>query len=347
MPSALSVYYLGIELVSPIIVGACPLTTDNETVRHLVAAGAGAIVLPSMLQEQLVHHKLQQTDPVDASERSGYQPQQDKYNGGVDQYLATIRSHKKSFAVPIIGSLNGSSIGQWLDYAKEIESAGADALELNLQSAVFGPETSSASIELNLCDMVAETVRRVSIPVAVKITPRYTNLASMARRLREVGAKGIVLFTHSPHWDVDIDRMHWTIRWELSPVGSVGGILEGIVRVHSGNVGLSIAASGGVATTEDAIKTMIAGADAVMATSAVYRQGPDMIRQMADGIQRYLEINHYPSLLSFLQTVPKPQIDGERMIRLEHIDPLIRSMTYVDPTPTVSQTLGDAFGHRL
>jgi dihydroorotate dehydrogenase (fumarate) len=345
MSGELSVNYLGLELSSPVIVGACPLSIEPETVRQLINAGAGAIVLPSVMQEQLIHRLMKPTDPLGAIERSGYQPQQDKYNGGADNYLRSIELLKRSCTVPVIASLNGASLGDWLDYAKEIEAAGADALECNVQTVNFDPESTSNEIESGLCEIVASVVSRVSIPVAVKLSQRYTNLASMARQLKETGAKGLVLFTHQPHWDVCTDRKHWTICWELSPVDSLGGVLEGIVRIHGGKLGLSIAASGGVATSQDAIKAMIAGADVVMVTSAIYREGPGAIRNMVNGIQRYLGIHHHPTLQDFQASRPTADIDSERTMRLEYVDPLTRSKAYFDPAPTTSQTTGDAFGH--
>ncbi len=345
MSGELSTHYLGLELASPVIVGACPLTIEPEMVRQFTAAGAGAVVLPSILQEQIVYRQLKPVDPLGAVERSGYQPQQDRYNGGPENYLRSIKSLKRACSLPIIASMNGVSSGDWLDYAGEIEAAGADALEFNVQSAIFDPDTSSSTIESGLLAIIKGVVDRVSIPVAAKLSQRYTNVASMARQFKEAGAKGVVLFTHLPHWDVCTDRKHWTIRWELSPVDSLGAVLEGIVRIYNGKLGISVAASGGVATSEDALKAMIAGADVVMVTSAVYREGPAAIRSMLDGIRRYLEINHHLTLVDFQRSRPTADVEPERTTRLEYADPLIRSKTYFDPTPRVSHGVGDAYGH--
>ncbi|WP_404309568.1 dihydroorotate dehydrogenase-like protein [Neorhodopirellula lusitana] len=352
MSEVLTTKYLGLELVSPVIVGACPLTIEPETVRQFVGAGAGAIVLPSMLQEQIVHRMMKPTDPLGAIEKSGYQPQQDRYNGGAERYLETITDLKQTCPVPVIGSMNGSSPGPWLEYAKEIESAGADALEINLQQAIFDAHQTSGDIESRLCDLVHQVVEKVTIPVAAKISQRYTNVASMARQLSEAGAAGLVLFTHLPAWDVSTDRMHWTIHWELSPVDSLGGILEGIVRARSGDYPtpndqpISIAASGGIRNSEDAIKAMIAGGDVVMVTSAVYRDGPDAIRNIVDGIERHLASTTYATLTQFRAACPRDHVDDEQSVRLEYVDPLTRSNTYFDPTPVVAPQSGDSYGHR-
>ena len=346
MAGELSINYLGLSLDSPIVVGACPLTIQPETVRQLVGAGAGAVVLPSILQEQIVYRNLKASDQLAAISKSGYQPQQDSYNGGADNYLDSIESLKRTCNVPIIASMNGASKGDWLEYGKEIQSAGADALEVNVQSRIHDPETTSDTIEADLCDMVADLVNQVSIPVAVKTHQRYTNLASMAYQLRDAGAKGIVLFTHFPHWDVCIERKHWTIRWELSPIDSLGAILEGIVRVHNADLGISVAASGGLSTGEDVIKAMIAGADVAMVTSAIYREGPDAVHSIVCGIEHYLRANHYKSLCEFQDSRPPAEISPERMMRLEIVDPLTRSDTFFDPTPVASHNTGDVYGHR-
>ena len=346
MSGELTTNYLGMQLESPVVMGACPLTIQSEAVRQIVAAGAGAIVLPSILQEQVMHRLIKSTDPFGAIERSGYQPQQDKYNGGTEAYLQTISRLKEMCSVPVIASLNGSSSGGWLQYAKEMESAGADALEFNLQQAVFNSVETSNDIEARLCDLIRQVRELVVIPVAAKISQRYTSLSSMAAQLRQVGAAGLVLFTHMPQWDVSTDRMHWTINWELSPTNSIGGILEGIVRARAGDQAISIAASGGVSNSEDAIKAMIAGADVVMVTSAVYRRGPDAIRDIVDGIERHVESSRFRTLQDFRNACPRDHAGDEKSVRLEYIDPLTRKQAYFDPTPVVSQQTGDSFGHQ-
>ncbi len=346
MPSQLAASYLGIALKSPVIVGSCPFTIQPETVRQLVNAGAGAVVLPSMLQEQIVHATMKELDPLVAISRSGYQPQQDKYNGGVEGYLATIGELKQQEKIPIFASLNGAADGEWLEYAKRIQASGADGLELNWQPMIPSCDQSADQTEQHLFDMVRRLRASVSIPLAVKLNQRFTNLASVAKKLKDVGADGLILFTHSPAWDVCIDRLHWTIRWELSPIGSLGGILEGIVRARTDQLDLSIAASGGVCTAEDALKSMIAGADVVMVTSEIYREGPDAVRRIVDGLNHFLATSHYSSLREFQLACPPIELGPERLMRLEYVDPLTRSNHYVDPTPTISTQTGDPFGHR-
>lgn len=350
MSAALTTIYLGLQLDSPVIVGSCPLTMEPEAVRQMADCGAGAIVLPSILQEQIEHLNLLKTDPLSAVDRTGYQPQHDKYNGGPENYLVRIQDLKSQTNIPIIASMNGSTDGDWIDFAKRIEASGADAIELNIPPVVDDPSRSSEQIESELCGFVQRVCGSVSIPVAVKLTGRFTNLARITRDLRTYGADGVVLFAHQPKWDVCLDRLHWTLRWTLTPIESIGATLEGIVRARAGGLDLSIAASGGIRTSEDAMKTLIAGADAVMVTSEIYRDGPDVIRSIVDGISRYIQCSPYDSIDSLRQSRPPMEIGPDRFKRLEYLDPLTRSETYADPTPVSApgsaQESGDRFGHR-
>lgn len=346
MSSELTTIYLGMELNSPVIVGACPLTIQPEQVRQFAIAGAGAITLPSIMQEQIVHAKLKDHDPDAAISQSGYQPQQDKYNGGVDSYLETIRTLKTRETIPIYASINAARSGEWIEYAEAIQSSGADALELNWPPIITHPQQSADEVESYLVEMVRNLCDRVSIPVAVKLNQRFTNLSSIAHKLQNAGADGLVVFSHLPEWDVSVDRLHWTIRWELSPIQSFGQVLEGVVRCRVGGLDVSLAASGGVRTGEDAVKAMIAGASAVMVTSEVYREGPDVIRKIIEGISHFLDASHFDSLIAFQQACPTPEVGPERLMRLEYVDPLTRSTHYYDPAPQTAVDTGDSYGHR-
>jgi dihydroorotate dehydrogenase (fumarate) len=288
MNATLTASYMGIELKSPIIVGPCPLTLSPQLTSQFIDAGVGAITLPSILQEQLVYASMKQTNPIAAIEQSGYCPQQDRYNAGPDEYLKTIQCMKAQNAVPIIASIHGASLGAWLDFVKQVETSGADALELNWQIGRCEPDVTSSQIENRMIEFVRQVRARVTIPIAVKVSDRFPNLTGIAIRLQKEGANGLILFSHRPQWDVDTDRKHWTVRWELTPIGSLGRTIEGIVEVHSADLKVSIAASGGVRSGDDAIKTIIAGSDVAMVVSEVYRQGPDAIREINAGIQRFL-----------------------------------------------------------
>ncbi len=341
----LTTSYLGFELTSPLIAGASPLNLDFEATRQMVEAGVGAIVLPSILQEQLIYRSLVRSNPETAIKQSGYAPQQDRYNGGPQEYLKTIQRMKAEYSVPIVASLNAAITGSWLDYAVEIQDSGADALELNWQSGRCDPSETGENVELRLLEWVSQIRSRVTIPIAFKMNPRFTNPASTALRLQNVGVNSLVLFAHHPHWDVDNYRMHWTIGWELTPIGTLGRTLEGLVETHTSGLHIPLAASGGVRTGDDVIKTMFAGADVAMAVSEIYRQGPSVIREMIAGLTRFLETNHHGTLKSFLQSRPTADEHPSYTMRSEIVDPLTSSTNYHDPTPTPVQLKGDSFGH--
>lgn len=340
----LATSYMGLELVSPVIVGSCPLNIEFEATRRMVGAGIGAIVLPSILQEQLIYRSLIQSHPISAIEQSGHAPQQDRYNGGPQEYLKTIQRMKKEYDIPIIASMHGATIGSWLDYAVEIQESGADALELNWQIGRCDPKESGEKVELRMLQWVSQIRSKVTIPIAFKMNHRFTNPACTAVNLQNAGVDGLVLFAHRPHWDVDSDRRLWTIGWELTPIGALGKTLEGLVETNTSDLHIPLAASGGVRTGDDVIKTMIAGADVAIMVSEIYRHGLDTISEVLAGIHRFLELSHFDSLQSFMQSRSKLDERPSYRMRSEIVDPLTSSSHYRDP-PVAKQITGDCFGH--
>jgi dihydroorotate dehydrogenase (fumarate) len=343
MLAKLACTYLNLTLKSPVIVGACSMTLEPESLRQLVECGAGAIVLPSIFQEQIAMQDQPSQDSQQASRHND--TKQEKYNSGPDGYLASIQRIKQLVSIPVIASMNGYRDGSWLGFAKNIEASGADALELNLQPIITGAQQTSDEIETQLCEMVQTISNSVSIPVAVKLTQRYTNLSNLARRLQSAGAAGVVLFAHEPRWDVALERMRWTIHWELTPIESIGTTVAGIVHARAGGVEISIAASGGVRSAEDAIKVMIAGADAAMMTSELYRSGPEAIRKIIRELERYLETNRFNTLADFQRARPTPETRAHQLVRRDYLDELTRSNRYDDPTPVATNQTGDRYGH--
>lgn len=343
--ACLSASYMGLQLASPVIAGSCPMNIGFESTRLMVASGIGAIVLPSILQEQLVYQSLIQSDPIAAIEQSGHAPQQDQYNGGITEYLATIQRMKREYSIPIIASMHGASTGAWLDFAVEIQDSGADALELNWQIGRCDPNESGEQVETRMLEWVSQIRSRVGIPIAFKMSDRFTNPASTALRLQNAGVNGLILFAHRPHWDVDNDRRQWTIGWELTPIGALGKTLEGLVETNTCGLNIPLAASGGIRTGDDVIKTMIAGADVAMVVSEIYRQGPTAVHEILAGLRRFLDAKHSSSLQSFMQS--RPNLDDRPCyeMRSEIIDPLTSSGKYRDPTPVTRQITGDRFGH--
>jgi dihydroorotate dehydrogenase (fumarate) len=346
MASRTACEYLGLSLNSPIVVGSCPLVMEPEKLRQLIACGAGAVVLPSIFQEQLTAQGQLPIDPVAATDLATQDFRQQIYNGGPDQYASAIQEIKRLSTVPVIASLNGYSDGAWLDFAKQVEASGADALELNVQPVIADPQQPAEEIEIEIGKIVQRVCQSVAIPVAVKTTRHFTNVAHMMQRLRSAGAAGVVLFAHEVHWDVAIDRLQWTTHWELTPADTVGATVAGIVQARLGAADLSLAASGGVRTADDALKVMIAGADVVMVTSEIYRAGPCAISRIVQGVERYLDTHGFGSIHEFRQARPSPKTRTQHLLRLDYLDPLTSSKNYRDPSHVVDQHTGDRHGHR-
>lgn len=339
--------YLKLSLRSSVVVGACPLTLEPEKLRQMIDAGAGAVVLPSLFQEQLSAVGQLPIDPIAASDLAAQDFRHQLYNGGPDQYLTSLQEIRRVSTVPVIASLSGYSAGPWLDFARRIAASGADALELNLQPVIVDPQQSAEEIESEMAKVIQQVCQTVSIPVAVKTNRHFTNIAQVVQRIHAAGAAGVVLFAHESHWDVALDRLQWTARWELTPVDSAGATIAGIVQARMGNAAVSIAASGGIRSSEDALKALIAGADVVMITSEIYRAGPAAIGRMVEGIERYLEAHGFGSLHEVRQARPAPQPRTQRLQRqANYLDPLTVSKNYQDPSPVTDSQTGDRYGHR-
>jgi len=342
MRPALEQLYLKLPLASPVIVGACPLTMQPEMVRQFCTAGVGAVVFPSIFQEQLERSPEFWDEPHPSQELA---PFEQSYNGGPDRYLETIRQVRQTIAVPIIASMNGYAAGSWLTFAKQLEASGADALELNFQPIATSPEQSAGELENQLCDMVHSVCQSVSLPVAVKVSRHHACPANIVHRLKQVGAAGVVLFAHEVKWRVDADRLQWTPHWELTPVDSTASTLSGLIQAQMGVAGISVAASGGIRTADDAIKMLIAGADVVMITSELYRSGPVAIQRVTQGLEHYLSQKGFVSLADLRQARPRIAQRTEPTVRSDYLNPLTQSERYPDPTPVPPQQTGDRFGH--
>jgi len=342
----LSVNYLGLELQSPIVIGACPLTLEPEKVRQLALAGASAVVLPSLFEEQIVHQMiLNDVEPTPEEERAEwiyYRQQEDKYNGGPAHYLHTIRQLTSSLEIPVIASLNGCTSGHWLDFARELEQAGAHAIELSIRPELSDPGISSGDVEDAILQCVQTVCDRVTIPVAVKLSPYFTHLANLAWRMAEAGADGLVLFGHSPCWYVNSERQEACVDWQLTPHGSISQTISGLLRIRAGNgPQIPLAASGGISTADDAIQIWIAGADVAMMTSEIYRTGPQAVSLVLNGLCSYMDKTKKASFRDFLASRPQTKIN----IRNQYLQILTDLGEYLDPTPREPTTVGDQWGH--
>jgi dihydroorotate dehydrogenase (fumarate) len=296
----LSTDYLGLKLRTPLVPSASPLSQEIGSIRRLEDAGASAIVLYSVFEEQLRLESLELDHHLSAGTESfaeslTYFPQPSEFRLGPEGYLEHIRKAKEAVDIPVIASLNGASVGGWTKFAKEIEEAGADALECNVYSIPTDPELKAAEIEQTYVDIVWAVKSAISIPVAVKLGPFFTNFANVARRLDEAGADGLVLFNRFYQPDIDLDELEIRPNVLLSTPQALRlpltwiGILYGRLRA-------SLAASSGVHDAEDVIKLLMVGANVTMLCSSLLRNGVNHLRHVERGLVDWMEIHEYESV---------------------------------------------------
>ena len=285
--------YLGLRLAHPFIAGASPLGYSLDTIKRLEDAGCAAIVLHSLFEEQIslaTEGRVGHVDPLQgemAGMLAAY-PAPSDYRYGPDGYAAHVAKVKQAVRIPVIASLNGHSGESWLRFARVIEQAGADALEFNFYEVATELTVPSAAIEDNVVNAVKNLTRAIAIPVAVKLTPFYTAFGHLAGALDRAGASGLVLFNRFYQSNVDTRTMTLVPQVELSTSAELALRLHWLALLH-GRVRPSLAASGGVATPDDGIKALLAGADVVQLVSALLRHGPGHVAVMRQGLERWLE----------------------------------------------------------
>jgi dihydroorotate dehydrogenase (fumarate) len=312
----LSTRYLGFTLPHPLMPGASPLVDDLDMVRRLEDAGAAAIVMHSLFEEQLVGEQLAHAAYTEGSAESfpealSYFPQPAEFALGPDDYLEQVRRIKAAVAVPVIASLNGRDVGGWLAYARLLEQSGADALELNVYDIAVDAGESSAAIEERTLAMVRAVRGAVRIPLAVKLSPFYTALPHFAERLEGAGADGLIVFNRLYQPDIDVEQLEVARTLQLSDSSELLLRITWLA-VLSPHLQGSLAASGGVHTTVDAVKAVMAGAHAVQMVSALLRHGPEHLRTVRTGVAEWLAEHEYESLRQMqgsmnLQRCPDPK----------------------------------------
>jgi dihydroorotate dehydrogenase (fumarate) len=295
----LATTYLGFELKHPLILGASPLVQDLDQVKRAEDAGAAAIVMHSLFEEQ-ISDELAAAAEITTHEESfaeaqSYLPPASEYLLGPDAYLEHLRKVKAAVRVPVIGSLNGSTASGWLNYAKSIEQAGADALELNVYTVGSELNQDCASVEKRIVDMVRAVTRQTKIPVAVKLSPFYSALTNLAQQLEQAGAKGLVLFNRFYQPDIDINDLQVDLKLDLSTSAELLLRLR-YLALLSGRLKASLGVSGGVHTAEDVVKAVMAGADGVQLVSVVLKQGIQVIGRLKRDLETWLDTHEYQSL---------------------------------------------------
>ncbi len=296
----LTTTYLGMTLKNPIVPGASPLSKSLDGIRRMEDAGAGAVVMYSLFEEQidaeskqLDHYLSYGTDTY--SEALSYFPELDNYNIGPDEYLKLISDAKKATKIPIIGSLNGLSKGGWTNFAKQIEQAGADALELNVYYVPTDPAITGQEIDQMYVDTLMQVSQSVSIPVAIKVGPQFSSTAYMAKRLSESGAKGLVMFNRFYQPDFNLETMEVEPTLVLSNSNDMRLPLRWIAILH-GRIEADFAISSGVHTHLDVLKALMAGANVTQVVSELLHGGVGRIGEILKDMTAWMEANEYSSV---------------------------------------------------
>jgi dihydroorotate dehydrogenase (fumarate) len=296
----LSTKYLGFSLPHPIVPGASPITADLSAVRKLEDAGAPMIVMHSIFQEQLdreqvdLNRGLEQADESYA-ESLTYLPRPEQFRLGPDEYLSQLSKIKAAVKVPVVASLNGRTKGGWVGYAKLLQQAGADAIELNIYDPVLSMEKDSSSVEVAAAEVVRAVRSVVTIPVAVKLSAFYTSFVHFAHRIDMAGAQGLVLFNRFYQPDIDIEKLEAVPSLRLSTSDELLPRLRHAAALY-GRCASDIAITGGVHTAEDVLKAVMAGASAVQMVSALLVNGPRYLKTVRENVAKWLEDHEYDSL---------------------------------------------------
>jgi dihydroorotate dehydrogenase (fumarate) len=296
----LTTTYLGLKLKNPLVASASPLSRKVETALQLQEAGASAVVMYSLFEEQIIRESLKLHEDLErgsyqSAEALTYIPEIGQYSIGPEKYLDEVRSLKKALQIPVIGSLNGVSSSGWIDYAKKIEQAGADALELNLYYLATDPDLTSSDLENQYINLVGSISDQLSIPLAVKISPFITALPNFASRLAKAGARGLVLFNRFYQPDFDLDHLEVVPNLVLSSSQELRLPLRWIAILY-GRVAIDLALTSGVHSGTDVVKAMMAGASAAMSTSALLKNGPAYASTILDEMSAWMEEHEYTSV---------------------------------------------------
>ncbi len=295
----LSTTWLGLKLANPLVPSASPLSRDLDHARRLEDAGASALVMYSLFEEKIdlevAHMQRFLHEQESFAEAAGFHPIPDEYKTCQEEYLEQLQTLKSHLDIPVIASLNGTSLTGWIEYGKRLEEAGADALELNVYHVAANPEENCLTVEARYTEILRELRQHVRLPINMKLSPYFSALTHMAIRLEEAGANGLALFNRFYQPDIDLDTLEVAHRLDLSRSR------ESLLRIRwtallHGKVGLSLGVTGGFHTAADALKALLAGADVVHLCSALLENGPDVIPKILGEITAWMEEREYTSI---------------------------------------------------
>ena len=323
--------YLGLELRSPLVASPSPLTRDLDTALELVDAGAAALVLPSLFEEEILNEELSLNRALEAgteqfAEALSYFPSIDTFADAGDRYLAALERVKTRAGVPVIGSLNATTPGGWIRYARLIQEAGADALELNLYHFAADPGRTATDMEATDLELIGAVRDAVTIPLAIKLSPYYSAFASFARAAVEQGADGLVLFNRFYQPDLDLDSLDVVARLDLSRPADLRLPLRwtAILRPQLGP-DVSLATSSGVHAGTDALKALMVGADVAMTTSALLHHGPAHLRTIEAELVAWMEEHEYESVDQLRGSASQAAVDDPSAFERANYMKILRS----------------------
>ena len=296
----LTTHYLGMTLRNPIVASSSPLTGKVASLRELEESGVAAVVLPSLFEEQVEHDSIEISRLAEFGAESfaeaitGYFPELDDYNTGPDEYLAHLEEAKAALTVPVIASLNGTTRGGWLRYAKRLEAAGADAIELNVYLIPTDPYATAEQVEQRYIDLITATREAVELPIAVKIGPYFSSLAHTAHQFADAGADALVLFNRFYQPDIDLEELTVVPNLQLSTNDELRLPLRWVALLHK--VRADLAVTSGVHDASDVIKSLLVGAKVAMMASALLRNGPHHIHRVLATVETWLLDHDYESV---------------------------------------------------
>ncbi len=296
----LSTEYLGLKLDNPLVPSSSPLTGELASAKQLEDAGASALVLPSLFEEAIEYEQKQLEQFVHSQalghyEAQSFQPVPADYSSELDNYLERIQQFKQALDIPVIASLNGISTSGWIDTGKELQQAGADALELNVYYVAADPDTSGEQVEMRYLQLLKDLQQHVSLPITMKLSSQFSSVANMVLKLQQAGVNGVSLFNRFYQPDIDLETLRIKPALELSTPG------ESLLRIRwvallRGRVDLSLAVTGGFHTADNIIKALLAGADITHLCSVLLKQGPERIATLKQELHDWLEEHEYESV---------------------------------------------------
>jgi len=296
----LSTSYLGLKLDNPLVPSSSPLTANLDDAKRLEDAGAAAIVLPSLFEESVQHEQKQlekyiHSQALGLSEAGSFHPVPDDYNSELDNYLEHLQQLKSTLNIPVIASLNGISDSGWIEHGKDLMSAGADALELNVYYVAADPDETANDVEDRYIHLLQKLRDNISIPIAMKLSSQFSSVGNMLLRLEKAGANGAVLFNRFYQPDIDLDTLRIKPQLALSSPSEALLRIRWIALVRS-RLNFSLAATGGFHNVEDIVKALLAGADAVYLCSVLLNAGPDYCAELLKQLEHWLTENEYESV---------------------------------------------------